>query len=300
MHLRWWRAIVAGRIIKAVGGFYTVLADGRIISCKARGVFKKRGIKPLVGDLVEVELSQGDEGVVTDVRSRVNHLIRPAIANVDQVLLVSALVQPTFSSFQFDKTLAMIESAGLPAALCFTKIDLPGALDVFESVSRVYSGIGYPVLGLNVRQGRGLPELRATLAAKITVLAGLSGVGKSTILRYLIPDTNAVTGSVSQKGHRGRQTTTHVELFPFGTGFVADTPGFSQFDLAGVEVNDLASCFIEFRSYESKCEYRGCLHDKDAGCSVVKGVLDGEIVKSRYDSYLQLLAELQEAKARRY
>ncbi|MCY0877255.1 MAG: ribosome small subunit-dependent GTPase A [Firmicutes bacterium] len=295
--------LLTGRIVKAISGFYYVFtAEQRVRCCRARGVFKKRGISPVVGDQVEVEPIGANEGIVVSVAQRTNQLVRPVISNVDQALLVFALVDPPLSFFQLDKMIAAIERERVAIAIAFTKGDLPGADAVFAAANAIYSAIGYPVTRLSVKQGLGLgrTELSHLLADKVTVMAGQSGVGKSTILSHLSPESGAITGAVGERSHRGRHTTTHVELFPVDSGFLADTPGFSQIDLTDLELDDLGPLFRDFVQQAPQCEFRGCLHEVEQGCEVRVAVEQQRIVRSRYTHYLQLLQELKEAKARRY
>nr|WP_272879956.1 ribosome small subunit-dependent GTPase A [Sulfoacidibacillus ferrooxidans] len=292
---------VTGRIVKAISGFYYVrLEDGRVLQCKARGVFKKRDINPLVGDLVDIDAQGTQEGTITEVHPRHSALVRPPVANVDQALLVVSLVQPPLSLYQLDKMLAMLALSNIEVGIGFTKVDLPFAQQVLDEVKPVYTQLNYEVLELNVRSGVGLQSLERFLKGKITVLTGQSGVGKSTMLKTLVPESGALTGHVGHRSKRGRQTTTHVELYPYTDGYVADTPGFSQYDFDKLEPTHLGSLFREIAQYSADCEYRGCLHITDSGCAVLAAVESNQIVKSRYHSYVQLVKELQEAKARRY
>ncbi len=292
---------VPGRITRAVAGFYYVQTqDGAVRKCRARGVFKKRGISPLVGDHVLMELHGVDEGVVTEVKPRHSELIRPPIANVDQALLVFSLADPPLSFYQVDKMLAMIESYSLRALLGFTKVDLPESAGLFEKVRAIYEPMGYETVALSVRAGIGSRRVTELLAGRTTVLAGQSGVGKSTILGVLLPDEDAVTGEVGERSRRGRHTTRHVQLYPYAGGYVADTPGFSQFDFDAMEPVQLTSLFRDIAAVANGCAFRGCLHDQATGCAVLQAVSKGRIDQSRYGSYRQLLAELKDAKARRY
>lgn len=292
---------VPGRIVRAVSGFYYVQTeDGAIRQCRARGVFRKRDIRPLVGDHVLVEPQGLNEGIVVEVRPRHSELVRPPIANVDQALLVFSLADPPLSFYQVDKMLAMIESYSLRALLGFTKVDLPESSHLFETVRAIYEPLGYETIALDVRDGVGSQRVTELLAEHTTVLAGQSGVGKSTILGVLLPEANAVTGEVGDRSHRGRHTTRHVQLYPYAGGYVADTPGFSQFDFDAMEPVQLTSLFRDIAAMAVDCAFRGCLHEQGTDCAVLRAVATGRIKQSRYDNYRQLLAELKEAKARRY
>lgn len=292
---------MTGRIVKAISGFYFVrLEDGRNLQCKARGVFKKRGWKPLVGDLVRVEPQGTQEGTITDLFARRSELVRPSIANVDQALLVVALVQPELSLYQLDKMLAMLALSKIEVGIAFTKIDLPHALDVLQQVQKIYEKLEYPIFALDVRHEVGVMPLHGFLQGKITVLAGQSGVGKSTLLTHLIPGSGALTGQIGDRSKRGRHTTTHVELYSYADGFIADTPGFSQYAFDHLEPSHLGVLFREIAILRTTCEYRGCLHTEEEGCAVRRAVENGGMAESRYHNYVQLLTELKEAKARRY
>ena len=289
-----------GRIVKAVGGFFDVCAaDGRVYRCRGRGVFKVRGVRPLVGDIVECDV-EGGEGVVLHVRPRSNALSRPAVANVDQALVVCAAVSPPLSLHQLDRVLAAIERFAVPGAIVCTKIDLPGADAVAARLRQVYEPLAYGVYPVSAVQGDGLSALHGRLSGRVSVLAGASGVGKSTLIRHFVPASQAVMGAVNERMQRGRHTTTHVELYPFEGGFIADTPGFSQLDLKDLEPAEVAGLFRDLAAIAGGCEFRDCLHEVEDGCAVLAALPEGRIARSRYDGYLQLLREVREAKARRY
>lgn len=242
-----------------------------------------------------------EEGTVTTVAERRNSLVRPVIANVDQALLVFSLVDPPLSLFQLDKLLAAVEFERISSiAIAFTKVDLPGAAELYTQAVSIYEPLGYPLLALSLQNGEGRESLIQLIKGRVTVLAGLSGVGKSTMLQSLLPDSSAITGTVSDRSHRGRHTTTHVELFAYADGFIADTPGFSQIDLTTLELPELATLFREIDRLAAQCEFRGCLHEGEQGCAVRFAVEQTQLTLSRYEHYLQLLGELKEAKARRY
>lgn len=290
-----------GRVVKAISGFYFVRdKGGTVFRCRARGVLKKMGVQPMVGDWVRFESLGSSDGVLTEVAERKSRLTRPAVANVDQVLLIFSLDEPALSLFQVDKMIAMAELEHLDAALVFTKMDLPGTERIREQVSLIYRPLGYPLFFTDATRNDGAAELTEALRGKVTAFAGQSGVGKSTLLSMLIPDSGALAGDVSEKTGRGRHTTTHVELFSYQDGFVADTPGFSQFDFSGVEPEQIGSLFREYRRWSPQCAFRGCLHELETGCAVLAAVRSGEVVSSRYRNYIQLLDEAKQWKARRY
>lgn len=293
--------MATGRIVKEIGGFYTVYDGQQLWQCRARGVFRKKGITPLVGDWVEFEPIGTGEGVVTEVAPRQNALVRPPIANVEQAVLVFSLREPDFSALLTDKFLVHVERAGLNAFLVLTKVDLADAEEEIDAVRRLYEPAGYPVVATSTVTGRGLDEVAARLKDRVSVFAGQSGVGKSSLLNALIPDLNLPTGAISRKLGRGRHTTRHVELIRLpGGGFVADTPGFSQLDFFDISSQELASCFPEIRRAAEGCRFRGCLHVKEPDCAVRAAAESGEIPPSRYRHYLAFLTEIREREARRY
>ncbi|WP_128894304.1 ribosome small subunit-dependent GTPase A [Longirhabdus pacifica] len=293
----------SGLIIKALSGYYYVLPDhdqDKIITCRARGVFKKKEITPLVGDKVEYEQREGDEGTIVHVGERHAELIRPPIANVDTALLVFSLAEPTMNKRLLDKFLVHVENAGLDACICLTKSDLIHEDDtVIEEVTAVYSKIGYPIFVTSKEDVTTVDSLLQSLQHKIVVLAGQSGVGKSSLINIIHPELKLNTAEISNKLGRGKHTTRHVELIalPHG-GMIADTPGFSSLDFNQLEVEDLGDCFKEFRSYTRQCKFRGCLHVQEPGCKVIEAKDDGEIDATRYEHYIQFITEMNENKRR--
>lgn len=285
-----------GRIIKALSGFYYVDDHGSVIQCRARGLFKKkdRKITPLVGDWVTYESISDKEGYVMQVAERETELIRPPIANVDRAVLVFSVQEPAFSSLMLDKFLVHTETAGIDAVIALSKADLAEP-ETLERIVAKYNRAGYPVYPTSICDGRGIEEVRAELAGHITVFAGQSGVGKSSLLNALFPHAQLQTGEVSHKLGRGRHTTRHVELIPLEQGgYVADTPGFSSLEFVGISEEDLAYAFREFREAADRCKYRGCLHLKEPQCAVREGVETGEIDPERYEHYRQFAEELKE------
>ncbi len=289
-----------GRIVKAVSGFYYVYAKGESVKqCRARGVFKLKGLTPLVGDYVAYSEVGEREGVIEELEERKSELIRPPVANIDQVILVFSLLEPPVTFFQLDKMIAMIERQRLPLIMVLTKSDLFGANEVFATLLPIYSPM-YPVLQTSVTTDSGMDKLREKLSGKTSAFAGMSGVGKSSLLQRLVPDAQVETGEISKRSSRGRHTTRHAELFFLEDGFIVDTPGFSQFSFADVEPIEVQKLFRDVMVFAQECEFRGCMHETEQGCKVRKAYETSELSASRYQSYLQLLEEVKQWKARRY
>ncbi|MFC7442390.1 ribosome small subunit-dependent GTPase A [Laceyella putida] len=293
-----------GQIVKAISGFYYVRTEaGDVLQCRARGVFKfeKKKLTPLVGDVVEVDATGLGEGVVTSVQPRHSELTRPPIANVDQAMVVCSLRQPRFQQMPVDRFLVHAEREGLEIVIVLTKSDLIKDGREIEQVREIYQAAGYPVIATSIHSGDGLEAVKERLAGKISVFAGQSGVGKSSLLNQLLPNRQLETGSVSKKIGRGRHTTRQVELLPLdGGGQVADTPGFSQLSFQGMEPADLGDCFPEFRGRADQCRFRGCLHLNEPGCEVRAALENGEIHPGRYRHYETFMNEIKEALMRRY
>ncbi|WP_426447226.1 ribosome small subunit-dependent GTPase A [Paenibacillus sp. S-38] len=299
----------AGLIVKALSGYYYVLPEGgagtESVQCRARGVFKKRGISPLVGDRVAFELTENGEGTVTEVLPRTSELIRPPVANVDQAVLVFSIDEPALNLPLLDKFLVHTESAGLDTIIALTKRDLVGQqtgdaepVDL-GPVVELYESIGYPMFVTSAKEGIGVEDVLAKLAGRISVFAGQSGVGKSSLLNAMVPGLGLETNAISMKLGRGKHTTRHVELIRLQNGgLVADTPGFSQLDFLQVEAEGLSGCFREFAPYAEECRFRGCLHLHEPDCRVQAAQAEGLISASRYHNYLQFLQEIRDKKRR--
>jgi len=300
-----------GLIVKALSGFYYVLPQeaggpgGQVVQCRAKGIFKKRGITPLVGDRVTFTPTSHGEGTVDEIKPRISELIRPPVANMELALLVFAVAEPSPSLLLLDKFLVHTENAGLKAAICLTKTDLlaePGMEDTaarLDEWEAAYREIGYDVLRCSAKTGEGIDRVLEYLAGRMTVFAGQSGVGKSSLLNRLIPGLDLATNEISEKLGRGRHTTRHVELIahPAG-GCIADTPGFSQLDFAGIDAERLGSCFVEIGRMAGDCKFRGCLHLSEPSCAVIAAAESGAIRRSRYEHYLQFLKEITDKKRR--
>lgn len=289
-----------GRIVKALSGFYYVDDGNRVYQCRARGLFKKKGAKvnPLVGDWVVYDPTSETEGYVMEVGERTSELVRPPISNVDQAVLVFSMVEPAFTSFLLDKFLVHTENAGIDSVIVLSKADKASESDV-EAIVHKYEAIGYRVIPTSTKQERGIDSVREVLRDRISVFAGQSGVGKSSLINALFPGTSLQTGDISQKLGRGRHTTRHVELIPLeGGGYVADTPGFSSLEFIGIDELDLAEAFRDFAALSSECKFRGCLHVSEPSCAVQSALEEGKIDLERYEHYKQFREELKEYQRR--
>ncbi len=285
-----------GRIVRSLSGFYDVRTPGGLITCRARGILRKEGNSPLTGDLVEISVEKG-KGMVEKILPRKNHFIRPAVANVDALVVFAANVNPVTEPFLIDRVAAIAGDQNVDVYLCVNKCDLDPAMDLV----RIYRHAGFPVICTSAETGEGVAELRALLEGKLTAFTGNSGVGKSSILNRLAPELKLETGEVSEKLGRGRHTTRHVELFPLGDNtYVADTPGFSSFDTDQMELilkENLQYAFPDFGRFLGKCRFDDCSHRKEPDCAVRAAVEAGEIEASRYESYLRLYEKSSQIKA---
>ena len=276
-----------GRIVRSLSGFYDVQLPGKVVTCRARGILRKEGNSPLTGDMVEITLERG-KGMVEKILPRKNSFVRPAVANVDALVVFAANVNPVTEPFLIDRVAAIAGDQEVPVYLCVNKCDLDPAVDLV----RIYTNAGFPVICTSAETGDGVEELRQLLAGKLVAFTGNSGVGKSSILNRLCPELALPTGEVSEKLGRGRHTTRHVELYRLGEDtYVADTPGFSSFDTDQMDVilkENLQYAFPDFGRYLGQCQFHDCSHRKEPGCAVRAAWEAGDIEKSRYDSYLKL------------
>ena len=276
-----------GRIVRALIGFYDVQLPDRTVVCRGRGVLRKEHITPLTGDQVEITVENG-KGMVEAVLPRSSSFVRPAVANVDALAVFAANVNPVTEPFLIDRVAAIAGNQNVQCVICINKIDL----DPAQQLRQTYEKAGFPVICTSAKTGEGVQELRAFLQGKLTAFTGNSGVGKSSILNCLCPDLALATGEVSEKLGRGRHTTRHVGLFSLGEGtFVMDTPGFSSFDTDQMDVilkENLQYAFPDFAPCLGRCQFADCSHRAEPGCTVRAAVASGEIVPSRYDSYLRL------------
>jgi ribosome biogenesis GTPase len=290
-----------GKIVKALSGFYYVQDEERLIQCRGRGVFRKNKITPLVGDEVEYQADNDQEGYILEVFSRKNELVRPPICNVDQAILVFSAVEPDFSPALLDRFLVLIEANDIEPVIVISKTDLIPTEDVKGKVlsyANDYQNAGYNVLLTSTVESTVDTDLQPILNNKISVFAGQSGVGKSSLLNVLRPELDLKTDDISTHLGRGKHTTRHVELIAVGSGFVADTPGFSSLDFTGIEVEDLTYCFPEMKERSGNCKFRGCTHVKEPKCAIKEAVANGEIPTYRYEHYLTFVEEIKDRKPR--
>ncbi len=290
-----------GRIIKGIAGFYYVETfDGNVYECKAKGIFRKSNLKPLVGDNVEIDIIDEEKklGNVSDILPRKNQLIRPPVANVDQAVILFAIVKPNPSYNLLDRFLISMRQQNLPVIICFNKQDI-ATKEEQQELYDAYEKCGYKVLFISVREEKGLDELKEYLKGRTTTLAGPSGVGKSSLLNKLVPDAGMQTGELSKKIERGKNTTRHSELFfvkeLFGeTGtYVIDTPGFTSLDMRDVTAETLMQYYPEFEPFEPECRFGGCSHIAEPDCGVKNALKEGKIARVRYDNYKVLWEELK-------
>lgn len=288
-----------GKIIKGIAGFYYVHVVGHgLYECKAKGIFRNRKIKPLVGDNVEIDVLDETEklGNVAELLPRKNALLRPAVANVDQALVIFAIMEPKPNFNLLDRFLITMEKQGVETVICFNKKDLATEMEMVL-LKNSYEACGYPIIFMSSQTGEGIELVQAAIAHKTTVLAGPSGVGKSSLLNFLNPDANMETGDISAKIKRGKHTTRHSEIFHVeGDTYLMDTPGFTSLYIEGFEKETLKDYFPEFGKWEEKCRFHGCAHLNEPDCAVKQALQKGKISSVRYQSYADLYQELKEQK----
>ncbi len=291
-----------GRIIKGIAGFYYVEGcDRKVYECKAKGIFRKAGIKPIVGDDVEIEIIDEMAGLgnLTEILPRRNCLYRPPVANVDQAVILFAIVKPDPNYNLLDRYLIMMRQMNLPVIICFNKQDI-ATVNEAKELHDAYEKCGYKVLFISVREEKGLDELKSLLRGRTSTLAGPSGVGKSSLLNKLVPDADMETSELSRKIDRGRNTTRHSELFLVKElsdeneeTFIIDTPGFTSLELRDVTAENLMNYYPEFMKYEPGCRFGGCSHIAEPDCGVKAAVEDGRISYVRYDNYKMIYNDLK-------
>ncbi len=285
-----------GTIIKGIGGFYYVEAADEIYECKARGVFRKEKLSPLVGDKVTISINENAENTIYEIMPRKNALTRPPVVNIDNLIIVVSTVEPKPSTLVIDKLIAVAEHKNIEPIIVITKSDLASAQEIFD----IYTLAGFKTIIVSNETKDGVDEVKAVLKDKISALTGNSGVGKTSLLNNLDETLALKTAQISKKLGRGRHTTRQAELYRVCDGFVVDTPGFSSFEIDKSDIilkDELAYCFRDFSDYIEKCKfYPSCTHTADKGCAVVKAVNEGKISKSRHNSYVQLYNEVKDIK----
>ena len=279
-----------GIIKKGIGGFYYIKTDEGIIECKARGKFRYNSLKPMVGDRVTIKVENG-KGIIEDIHERSSELIRPTVANVTQAFVVFAIKNPDINLDLLNRFLTLCEYNDIHAVVCLNKEDLCTEEEK-ENLKELINDIGYEVLFINAKEGKGFDALKERLAHNITVLCGPSGAGKSTLLNSFIDREHMETGSVSEKIGRGKHTTRHSELIDVDNGYLVDTPGFTTLDVTFIDRDSLKYCFPEFNDYNNLCKFNGCNHYKEPKCAVKEAVEEGKINKLRYEFYIKTLEEI--------
>jgi len=280
-----------GLIVKGIAGFYYVKADSEVFQCKARGIFKKYGIIPMIGDIVTIEVLPGGDAVINAIDERKNEFIRPPVSNVDCFVIVIAAAKPEPNLKIVDRFLAIAEKNKAEAVICVNKIDLAEEAKI-KTIKEIYEDI-YPVVFVSALSGDGIDTLKSLMKNEKYAFAGPSGAGKSTLLNVLQPSAKAETGEISKKTSRGKHTTRHAEIFETEFGaMVYDTPGFTSFDVIDAEADELQHLYPEIEKLYGKCKYRNCMHIKETGCAVRDAVKSGIIHKSRYGSYKEIYEEI--------
>ncbi len=287
--------ILNGKILKGIGGFYYIETADAVYECKARGVFRKQKITPLVGDDVTITIRSNGENTIDSIHPRKNFLVRPPVANIEQLFILSAACNPSPNLFLIDKMTAIAINKGIEPIIVFTKSDL---MDLSE-LEKIYKNSGLKTVCISSVTKDGIDTVKEWISGKVSAFTGNSGVGKSTLLNSICEGLNLDTGKISEKLGRGRHTTRAVELYKVCDGYVADTPGFSSFDIEkneSVALEDIQYCFPEFQPYLGKCKFVSCSHTVDKGCAVLEALSDGKIEKTRHESYKAMYSEAKELK----
>ena len=287
---------INGTILKGIGGFYYVeAADKKIYECKARGVFRKEKIIPLAGDNVTISVDENNKNSIDRILERKNYFNRPPVANVDNLVIVSSTCDPKPNLLIIDRLTAVAVFKGVKPIIVFTKDDLSSA----DEYTEIYKNAGFATFSVSNETGEGVDEVKRCLENGISVFTGNSGVGKSSLINRIFPGFELETGEISRKLGRGRHTTRHVELYPFGNGYIADTPGFSSLDFETndlIRKDELADCFPDFAEYLGSCKFSSCAHVNDKGCQIVEAVRNGRIEKTRHESYVTMYNEVKNIK----
>ncbi|WMJ76080.1 MULTISPECIES: ribosome small subunit-dependent GTPase A [unclassified Sedimentibacter] len=290
--------MIEGIIMRGVGGNYYVDTEDNIVECRARGLFRLKNIKPLVGDRVLIRLTEEDEsqGYIEEIKERTNEMIRPPVANADQMIIFFSVTNPEPSFLLLDKLLISAEINNLKPIICFNKSDLTDE-NIKSQFENIFVNTGYSVIFTSKYDDNSIEKLKTILRNKLTVFSGPSGVGKSSIMNAVQPDFELRTGEISDKLKRGRHTTRHAEIYKLDIGgYVIDTPGFSSFNLNGVGEYDLKEYYPEIKKFDTGCRFADCLHNKEPNCVVKDALNNGLISKTRYSNYIRLLDEIQSIK----
>jgi len=287
---------MTGIIIKAIGGLYTVEASDGVYECKARGLFRKKGISPNCGDNVKISAENASKGVIEEILPRRSQIIRPPLSNLDVLVFVSSVCEPRPNLLLLDEFIAIAEFKKIIPVVVFTKIDKQDSSDL----AKLYRDAGLTVFEVNNLTGEGSEEVKAFLEGKLSAFTGNTGVGKSSLMNRIFPELKLETNEISEKLGRGKHTTRHVQLYKLEKGgYIADTPGFSSFDTNRYDIiykDELADCFCDFREYLGKCRFPNCSHTKEKGCAVIEAVNEGKIAKSRHESYINMYEQAKQLK----